>query len=341
MRLKQLESIRVVLADPSSKFRKELKEALMKAGMRNILDTGNLGQIQKAVEANCVDLIIADTNLPEGSINDFIHDIRHRAIGSNPFIVTVTMISKPSADLVSNAIDSGTDHIIIKPFEVSALVDQILELTLTRKRFVVTTDYIGPDRRTQKREGSMDVPRIEVPNPLRQRMTGQMRETTVRRSIESVWSTINEQKVERYAYQIEWLLDRIIPEVTLEEKSPDFNKHIKKLMWVANDMSARIKDTNFAHVREMIMTFSNMINGAGDAGISPQDVRLLMKLSELISEAFSRDEDFEQSAERLKRESQERQNAKNTILLDGDLMPTNAQNANPDQSDPNAVKMAS
>jgi len=238
-----------------------------------------------------VELIIGDTAIEGGDFNKLITDMRHREVGENPFVMAITMVDQPSVDTIRKAINSGTDHILAKPIDGDALVNLIIDLTHTRKRFVVTTDYIGPDRRTKERPGTMVIPQIDVPNPLRQRMTGQMRETTLRRTIETAWLKINEQKVERHAFQIGWLLDRIVPEVGIPnaERSEEFPIHVKRLIDVSRDMAKRISKTRFAHVKEMSMTMTNLVEESIRNGFKPDDIRLMLKLSELISESFNAD----------------------------------------------------
>ncbi|MDH3336102.1 MAG: response regulator [Rhodospirillaceae bacterium] len=291
MRLDQLENIRVVLAEPDANLRRQLKTILVEAGMKNVLDTDDISQVRRAIDEDMVELIIGDTAIEGGGFNKLIADMRHREIGENPFVMAITMVDQPSVDSIRKAINSGTDHILAKPIDSDALVSLIVNLTHTRKRFVVTTDYIGPDRRTKERPGTMAIPQIDVPNPLRQRMTGQMRETTLRRTIETAWLKINEQKVERHAFQIGWLLDRIVPEVGMAnvERSEEFPIHVKRLIDVSGDMAKRISKTRFAHVKEMTMTMSNLVNESIRNGFKPDDVRLMLKLSELISESFNAD----------------------------------------------------
>ncbi len=287
MRLNQLENIRVVLAEPDANLRRHIKNTLVAAGMKNVLDTDSLAHVRRTVDDDMAEIVIGATLLDDGDFNEFVNDVRHREIGENPFIMAITLVDKASTDAIRNAMNSGTDHILIKPVDDEVLVSLIIDLTHSRKRFVVTTDYIGPDRRSKPRPGTMTIPQIDVPNPLRQRMTGQMRETTLRRTIETAWSKINEQKVERHAFQIGWLLDRIIPEIGLgSERSDEFGQHVKRLVDVSRDMSKRIGNTRFAHIKEMTMTMSNLVEDAIRNKFQPDDVRLMLKLSELISNSF-------------------------------------------------------
>lgn len=286
MSISQFDNIRVVLAEPKADLRRTLKKCLQDHGFRSVLDTGNLSQVANAVREGNVDLLIADTSLPEGDFNAYVTELRHGKHGDNPFLVTITLVSSPSRAAVQNAIDSGTDHVLAKPFDPEAMISHVLDLTHGRKRFVVTTDYIGPDRRSGPRPGGMEIPVIDVPNALRQRMTGQMSEGVLRRHVDAAKAKINEQKVVRHAFQIGWLLDRLLPELNKPEKSEEFVAHIERLGEVAKDISNRIKSTRYAHVAAMCMTLDNMVADAVAHGFNEQDVLLLSKMAELIEAAF-------------------------------------------------------
>lgn len=292
MQISQFDNIRVVLAEPKADLRKTLKACLHDNGFRSVLDTGNLSQVVNAVKEGNVDLLIADTALAEGDFNEFVKELRHGKHGENPFLVTVTLVDKPSRTAVQAAIDSGTDHVLAKPFDPAALINQVLELTHRRKRFVVTTDYIGPDRRHQLRsDGAMQIPMIDVPNALRQRMTGQVSDGILRRSIEAAKATINEQKVVRHAFQIGWLLDRVLPVLQDPVHSQEVQDNIRRLNAVARDISVRIRSTRYAHVASMCMTLSSMLDQAQKSGYSDHDVAMMAKIATLIEAAFDPERD--------------------------------------------------
>ena len=294
----QFDNIRVVLAEPKTDLRKTLKQCLQDHGFRSVLDTGNLSQVANAVHEGNVDLLIADTSLPEGDFNNYVSELRHGKHGYNPFLVTITLVSNPNRTSVQTAIDSGTDHVLAKPFQPEAMISHVLELTHGRKRFVVTTDYIGPDRRSGRRPGAMEIPQVDVPNALRQRMTGQMSEGVLRRHVDAAKGRINEQKVVRHAFQIGWLLERLLPEIHSVNKSDEFRAHINRLGMVAEDMSRRIKSTRYAHIASMCMTLKSMVEAAAK-DFDEHDVRMLQKIAELIAAAFDPERE-EQGAEYIR-----------------------------------------
>lgn len=302
MAMSHFENIRVVLAEPNAELRTELKEQLEGFGLKNVLPTGNLSRIASAVERGEVDLLIADTSLPEGDFNEFVHAMRHGKQGANPFLVVITLVNEPSRTAVQAAIDAGTDHVLAKPFSPEALIEKVVDLTHARKRFVVTTDYIGPDRRSAHREGTMQIPLIDVPNPLHHRITGHMSIAQVRASVESAVVRINEQKVVRHAYQVGWLLDYAIPEMAalnagLLGETPE---NLHKLCEVLEDTCERIRGTRYLHVSEMLMTLSRMAREALETGLCEEDMQLMGRMADIVGRLFDPDRDAQASEYHLR-----------------------------------------
>ena len=61
------------------------------------------------------DLLIAETELPDGDFFELVHAIRHHEIGTNPFIPVIALTGDPSPDMVKKATDCGADALLTKP----------------------------------------------------------------------------------------------------------------------------------------------------------------------------------------------------------------------------------
>ncbi|OEJ65089.1 response regulator transcription factor [Magnetovibrio blakemorei] len=283
--------VRIVLAEPNSDLRAELKDRLHEWGAKNVVTTGNMARIVSTVNAGEVDLIIADTSLPEGDFNDFVKDLRFGRHGKNPFLVVVTMVNNPSREAVHRAINSGTDHVLAKPFAAQALIDRIDELTQSRKRFAVTADYIGPDRRNTHRDGAMVINLVDVPNPLHLQGGGESNTAQIKRAIEVAKHKINEEKVHRNAYQSVWLLDSVMPEIVAirDGLCLDVPVNLQRLQVVAQDTCQRIKGTRFAHVAGICLTLNDLADQAIKEGLSDDDFKLMGRMAEIIENVFDPD----------------------------------------------------
>lgn len=279
-----LANIRLVLAEPSVAVRREMEDVLRGHGFRSILATGNMLPVRDAVLNGDVDLLVGDTVLPEGDISELIRETRHGQLGNNPFLVTITLVGHLDREVMRRVIDSGTDAVLIKPFTADALVERILVLIERRKRFVVTCDYVGPDRRTQARPGTMPVPLVDVPNPLQCRAMGQGDPLRMKRIIENAAGRINEQKVERDAFQIGYLIDRIIPGLNGSGDRQEALVHLDLLAASSRDIARRIRTTRFLPAAAMCLSLVELVERirANLDLVDEDDLRHLQALPALI-----------------------------------------------------------
>lgn len=278
----------VILAEPGRRLRDELQQVLVDLGFRRILATGNLLAVKKGLEEAAAHLLVGDTKLPEGDLSELVKQIRHSELGNDPFLVVITLVSNPTPALIRRVIDSGPDDVLVKPFEAVHLADRVNTLARGRKRFVVTTDYIGPDRRQVNRGSGMEVPLIDVPNPLLMAATGQLGSRIQSKSTQLALARVNVQKVERHAYQIGYLMDRIVPDLMAGAGVEVIGENLALLHKVAEDLSKRIRETPYRHVTEMCMTLANMAGEmkANGGGMANDNLMLMAKLTALIRRAF-------------------------------------------------------
>ena len=284
----------LVLGDPSRMIRQGLKGALFTQGFREILDSDKLSVIREAVNENKVDLLICDAMLPDGDACQLTHDIRHNKIGTNPFIVIITLIDEPDRDLVMKVINSGSDDVVLKPFSPAKLIERVKHLSRNRKRFVVTTDYIGPNRRDgeETREGEV-IPEIDVPNPVKVKAELKADSDALQRAVDAVARVINEQKMGRHAIQIDYLVNRIIPRYEADDVDSTVIEDLEQLLIVSQDIGRRMKGTPHAHVNDLCQSMVSVTTSIRDQPQTPdaKDLQLLPELARAITRAFGPTDD--------------------------------------------------
>lgn len=285
----RFDNVRLVLGDKNRQVRHAVKSALYARGFRNLVDTGTFSHVQQAVAENQADLLICDVDFPEGDVCDLVHSARHHTIGNNPFLVVISLISDPTMDGVKRVIDSGADDVIVKPLAMDHLLHRIESLCRGRKPFAVTHDYIGPDRRKAPRPGEgQQLPLIEVPNPLRSKATGISDGLALQRMIDAAATRLNETKMERYAVQISFLIDRILGVYKEGKPAETLHADLSRLLYVGEDLGRRLRGTPYAHVSELAMSLVALTQRilANPGKPDHVDVELLPKLAQAVSRAF-------------------------------------------------------
>ncbi|WP_135077567.1 response regulator [Terasakiella sp. SH-1] len=282
------DDVDILIADQNLQLRAGLKGMLHQSGFRDIKDVGTHEQLVDEVKIKSPDLILCDVDLPGGDVCETIVELRHKKCGFNPFASIILFIDEPTQDVVSRASRAGVDDLQIKPIVAQKVLDRVQYLVEKRKPFVVTTDYIGPDRRTGHRPGTQKIDAIDVPNSLKDKATGIFNERKFREDVENAFWNINSQKIERQAYQIAYLVDRIVPAYQAKQFNKESMTQCARLVDVSKDIAHRLEDSDFNHLSGLVATLETVAESLWKSGTLPKqkDLELLPELSAAISATF-------------------------------------------------------
>lgn len=249
----RLSDIRLVLADPRHVVRNSLRMALNDAGFinQNIRDGADASVIAEAMaEGFGPDIVICDNDVRDGDLVRLIWAIRHGEVGNNPFVSIIALSWKATGDTVNQILGTGADLIVAAPFSPQQILDRIRSLVHNRKKFAVTTDYIGPDRRDGSGRHTNALPLIDAPNSLRDKALGEWDATRYRERVGTALSTVNDQKMVRHAQQLSALAEQVAMEYTARGGEID-RQRIDRLAVSADDLIARSNNAGLAHVAEL------------------------------------------------------------------------------------------
>ena len=111
--------------------------------------------------------MLAEFSGAELELCALIQRLRQGKVGDNPFIVIIVTTWRRDGNLINHLINSGADDVLTWPFSAAQLGERLRSQVERRKQFVVTCDYIGPDRRRDPERAGAEC--IDVPNTLRLR----------------------------------------------------------------------------------------------------------------------------------------------------------------------------
>jgi len=281
------DNVNLLVCDPNGFIRSALRAGLNSLGFRKVQDTGKYSEIVKAVESDSVDVLVCDEALPGGDLSELVRQIRNHKIGDNPFIIAIFITDTPTQKMISKAINSGVDDILLKPISTKIVYNRVLHLVSSRKPFVVTSTYIGPDRHKTPREDSK-VPLIDVPNPLKIKATGEDSAERIQEEIDKFTKEINAQKMERNAAHIDYLVNFIHPHYSGGEPDKQIVQHLDDLRMASEDINRRLRGTSYEHVGELCLNMLDLANRIRKQFKKPEtkDLELLPNLSAAIKMAF-------------------------------------------------------
>ena len=205
-----LSQIECVLFEPETNVRHLLRDALGRLRIKNLQVFGHMEDVWKAFQGSNPDLLIADATSPDSETFKLVQSVRHSVVGGNPFLGIIITAFHPTAALLTKVTNCGADALLAKPVAFRQIQDRITALIEQPRNFVVTSDFIGPDRRKSPRESSQ-TPLLEVPNTLRIKATGSFAKANPQALIERSVRDINEQKLLRQAFQAAFLIEFAAP----------------------------------------------------------------------------------------------------------------------------------
>ncbi len=278
----------VLLIDPDKGSRDTLRTILFDRGFRRFRYGESNADIERELSAEPAHVLITETNLPDGDPCGLISSIRHSRTGDNPFLPIIVTTWKPTPELVRRIVDSGIDDLVIKPVSVGGLVSRVENLIHNRKQFVVTSDYIGPDRHDTPGRSDDETVLIEVPNALKSSITGSPQEVSAQTDVRKMIAEINLHKLERYAVDIVTLVNMLTPKMRALLFDEAAIKLLERLQVIAGDSHRRMEGTKYSHVSELSDTLAkvttNLLKFREKS--APKDIRLLKPLSQAIQGGF-------------------------------------------------------
>ena len=144
----------VLVCDPVTSNRAATRSILYSLGFRHIEIGGNLCDFLDALENRPPDLAICETQVGETELCHAIRDIRQRGQTHNPFVTIIVTTWTPSAAQTTEVLNAGANDLLARPFSAALLEQRIRAHILHQKPFIVTDDYVGPERRASERQSS-------------------------------------------------------------------------------------------------------------------------------------------------------------------------------------------
>lgn len=194
----------VVFVAPE-KLRGGIAAALGAQGFKEVAQVGSIAEFAEHARDNEIDLIITLSRAEETAIGDLIRNLRLGLLESSPFPVVLALLPNADRQQVMATLDSGVDDLLLFPLSGEALIKRIRQFVQDRRPFVVTHDYIGPDRRVNPRADQPGALLIKVPNPVRSRAVG-VSDQDIRRGIEDAILVIDRDKLKLNGLQLLRLL---------------------------------------------------------------------------------------------------------------------------------------
>lgn len=185
-------------------LRTALVSGLRTSGFSRVDTTTDRNEALRAMQTSIYDLVMFDTSKDLKEITSTIRTARQNLSDHDPFGFYLMTGPAPAASGVESIVSSGCDAFLVRPFSKDLMQKRLSRLIDGNRPFVVTTHYIGPDRRKAVREETF-TRRVMVPNTLKAKKSGNFDPVAHREALDRALLTFNTYLVERQAYLIELL----------------------------------------------------------------------------------------------------------------------------------------
>lgn len=193
-------TVLVAIANPV--IRRALIDTLRQNGADDVLDATDWKALAELLAAKTVVLLVVDDTLSQRPTAELIRKIRQGDLHAHPFPLIITLANQREEHQLRALIDCGPDAIILTPISVADLFSKIDLLAAGRKPFVITRDYVGPDRRKEPREGAGQPQIITPPNP----MARGVDPATFEKALKAGQNSLKTAKMECSLGQLAWAM---------------------------------------------------------------------------------------------------------------------------------------
>ncbi len=285
------DNVRAVFAVTNDELRRTVRQSLRGFGLRNCEDVVTVGALEGRLQLNDLDLLITTPELGGIDLGGLLQEMRHGRLGTNPFLIVVTLLDTPCPDTARRVVDSGTDDLLLMPLSTAQLVERLDNFVISRRPFVVTHDYVGPDRRTGDRPGNDTLLRIEVPNPIRYQVVANADGVPLEEQIRDATERLNVQKMKCYGGQINYLAGRIMAAFTETDCQANILPDVRALNEMGCDMVRRIAGTNFVHSIELVTALCALCDRLSEPNRKPKtaEIGILPTLAKAIERMLDED----------------------------------------------------
>jgi DNA-binding response OmpR family regulator len=262
------DSVEALIYDPVSANRTATRAALYSLGFRRTETVPTLEGMIDVIQRQTPDIVLAETQGAADELCQAIQQLRQGAAGYNPFIVIIVTAWEKSSALINKVVNSGADDLLLRPFSTALLGTRIEAHIERRKGFVITTDYVGPDRRRDSvRAGDCDM--FDPPNSLRMKAKDKLSADIIAKKLDAELQVARErlagEKLRRDSFQV-CVLWRLLQDQPGD--SPQFAADLLKLSNLVRAIERRCADTGQGKASEhctAILAAADDVRGGGDA----------------------------------------------------------------------------
>jgi CheY-like chemotaxis protein len=149
----------VLLLDPTPVGLDILAQILKGLGARQVHRCMTVAEAKAKVHEHLIDLMVVDAIAESGEGYEFVRWLRKSVPEPNRHAPVLLTAAHTRASDVTSARDCGSHFIVTKPLAPIVVLERIIWIAKEGRAFLLSDNYIGPDRRSGRADAKADHPR--------------------------------------------------------------------------------------------------------------------------------------------------------------------------------------
>ncbi|MCR9175357.1 MAG: response regulator [Alphaproteobacteria bacterium] len=255
------ETPHVILAELPGEVRTAFLATLKDVGVETVDLVSKGEDLVRQLASGTPDLLVVNYRFSNGEGEKIVRDLRMDRLGefANPFMPVVMTSWDNDDGPVRAALSTGADDLLIFPIPMGTLRKRVEVLAHKRKPFIVTSDYIGPERRKDPNRTS-EIPYFEPPNTLGQKLRGDpIDRAETRQAIDRLRREVSAEKMRRDAFQVAFLARLLAEDHENGASYPELESRLHRIAAVADQILLRATPEQADSLASMIETMTETI----------------------------------------------------------------------------------
>ncbi|CAK0765082.1 Response regulator [Gammaproteobacteria bacterium] len=232
--------VEAVLVDSQVSNLRLMRNILSGMGIKRVHPFLTMSGVMETVLTVVPDILLIEAEEADDEALKFVRWVRTDLNSPNPFMCVIVTTWQPTTTLLNRVTNSGADDLLVNPVLSKQMSERVNSLIEERKRFIVTADYIGPDRRKMPRAEVSQIPMLDPPNTLQMKVAGHWNRAMERDKIAWGVAWINAQKIIRDAMQVAILIEFATPGLLQTPPERASFDHLLRVSTFVEDLHRRL-----------------------------------------------------------------------------------------------------
>lgn len=284
-KIEMLNNVTVLIGDTEAARASALADGLKEFGFGTAIIAPSFKETVAKLEQGGIDVAILADSLGSGTFK-LVRGIRHMLVGKNPFMTIFCALAPEHVDGAKHALRAGVDSIFVQPVPAKDVTDRVRKVGRVDTPYVVTSEYIGPDRRGADRTSA--IRRFNVPQTLQGKLRGQsMNYEEFAKKIAPLFDDMMQTRLSSQAGRLTSLCKDVLAAYMSSQITPLVQEKLKNLGDLLRDAASSAKQLKQEDVSALCLSLRDRITNFSERYTQPteQDIDLLRKLGEAVSMA--------------------------------------------------------